>query len=137
MARAADRDGFTRVHAIGLIWIGWTMAGATVLGAIVFSVASGVRAIGQAFVVVGVPDGVSGPLAVALILVAGTVLGLWLGTPFIVAGELILVALDQRRLLAEQGRTLRRIRRGLAPLPGARPVTDRQAARLVDRLAPR
>jgi hypothetical protein len=137
MARVAGRDGFTRAHAIGLIWIGWALVGATVLGAIVFSFASGVRSIGQAFVVVGIPDGISGPLAAALILTAGSVLGLGLGTPFIAAGELILVALDQRRLLAEQARTLRRIRRGLAPPPQARPVADHEPTRLLNRLSPR
>ena len=113
------------------------MVGATVLAAIVFSLASGVRAIGQAFVVVGIPDGISGLLAAALILTAGSILSLGLGTPFIVAGELILVALDQRRLLADQARTLRRIRRGLAPPPQARPVADHEPARLLNRLSPR
>jgi hypothetical protein len=137
MARVAGRDGFTRAHAIGLIWIGWTLVGATVLGAIVFSLASGVRSIGQTFVVVGIPDGISGLLAAALILTAGSVLGLGLGTPFIVAGQLILIALDQRRLLAEQARTLRRIRRGLAPLPQPRPAAAHEPARLLNRLSPR
>jgi len=137
MAWVTGRDGVTRAHAIGLIWIGWTLVGATVLGAIVFSFVSGVRSIGQAFVIVGIPDGISGLLAATLILTGGSVLGLGLGTPFIAAGELIRIALDQRRLLAEQARTLRRIRRGLPALPQPRPAADHEPARLLNRLSPR
>jgi hypothetical protein len=137
MARVAGRDGVKRAHAIGLIWIGWTLGGATLLGAIVFSLAAGIRAIAQAFAVAGVPEGISGPLAAVLILSAGSVLGLGLGAPFIAAGELILVALDQRRLVAEQVRTLRRIRRGLASPPEPRAVAEHGSARLLNRLSPR
>ena len=137
MVRTPGRDGFTRGHAIGLIWIGWTLTGVTVLGATVFGVAAGVRAMGQAFVVVGVPDGLSGPLAVALIFTAGCLLGLGLGTPFIVPGELMLIALDQRRLLSEQTRTLRKIGRRLAPRPEPRAGADHGPARLLNRLTPR
>jgi len=137
MGRVADGDGFTRAHAVGLIWIGWTLVVATVLGAIVFSFASGVRSIGQAFVIVGIPDAISGPLAAALILSGGCVLGLGLGAPFIAAGELIRVALDQRRLLAKQVRTLRRLRRCFPSLPQSRPTANREPVGLLNRLSPR
>ena len=136
MARPVG-PGFKRAHAIGLLSIGWSLTGTIVLGAIVFSVVSGVRAIGQAFAVVGIPDGISGPLATILILSAGIVLGLALGAPFIVAGELLLVALAQRRLLAEQSRTFRRVRRAVTPPRERRPVADREPARLLNRLSPR
>ena len=79
------------------------MIGATVLGAVVFGVASGFSAVGNAFVAIGLPGDISTPLAAVLILGAGIALGTGLGTPLSVAGEIVLIALDQRRLLAQQG----------------------------------
>jgi hypothetical protein len=133
-ARSTDRDGFTRVHAIALIWIGWTIVGATMLGAAVLGVAAGAPALRRAFVAVGTPDEIAGLLAVPLIFAVGAILGLGIGTPFIVAGELIVVGLDQRRLLAQQGRMLHQLRRRLAP---PRSEADRGAISLVNRLSPR
>jgi hypothetical protein len=60
---------------------------------------------------IGIPEAISGLLAAACVLSAGAVPGLAVGAPLIVAGEMILAALDQRRVLAEQSRTLRRVRR--------------------------
>ena len=136
-ARATDRRSFTRAHATSLIWIGWTVIGATVVGAVVFGIASGFSSMGNAFVAIGIPGEMSTPLAAVLILGAGIAVGIGLGTPLIVAGEIVLIGLDQRRLLAQHGRTLRKLRRDLAPRSQARPVTDPGRERLLNRLTPR
>lgn len=136
-ARAIERDAFTRAHATSLIWIGWIAIGAAVVGAVVFGVASGFSSMGNVFVAIGLPGEISTPLAVVLILGAGLALGLGLGTPLIVAGEIVLIGLDQRRLLARHGRVLRRLRRDLAPRSLPRPITDRGPGPLLNRLTPR
>ena len=61
--------------------------------------------------------------------VAFVLVGLLLGAPFVVAGELIRVMLDQRRLLA-------RIDRRLTALD-ARPAAPERPSPLVERLRPR
>jgi hypothetical protein len=123
---------------MGLIWMGWTVVGATVLGTIVFGVASGFSAMDRTFVAVGIPAGISTPLAAGLMIGGGTALGLGLGTPLVVAGQVLLIGLAQRRLLAEQGRTLRRLRRDLAAArTPSQPVRDRAVGALLNRLTPR
>jgi hypothetical protein len=135
--RATDRRSFTRAHATSLIWIGWTAIAGTVVGTVVFGIASGFSAIGNAFTAIGIQGEISTLLAAFLILGAGIAVGIGVGTPLIVAGEIVLIGLDQRRLLAKQGRTLRKLRRDLAPRSQPRPVTDRGPERLLNRLTPR
>jgi hypothetical protein len=137
MARRPRRDRFRRGHAAALTWIGWGLTASVALGAILFGALSGVRSIAEALILIGVPGAAAGAVAVAVVLTTGFLVALAVGTPFIVAGELILVALAQRRVASRQARTLRTIRRELGGRARPRPVLDPEPARLVNRLAPR
>jgi hypothetical protein len=99
-----------RTHAVCLVWIGWTIAATAGIGALVFGFATGLRALELAFVMAGIPDRSAVVLAGMLIFAGAAVLGTAVGTPFIVAGELVLIALDQRRILLRHARALRRMR---------------------------
>jgi amino acid transporter len=137
MRRQSARDGLRRRYALGLIYVGLTVTAVTLAGAVAFSIVSGTRTIADAFVLIGVPQALAAPVAATLLLSGGAILALGLGAPFIVAGDLMLVAVAQRRLLADHARTLRAIRRGLGRRAGPLPRPDREPARLINRLSPR
>ena len=126
-----------RTHAVCLIWMGWTIAGLAGLGALVVTVATVFRPLAAVFVVAGVPDRTAGVFAAVLVLAGAVVLGMALGTPFIIAGELVRIALDQRRVLLDQARTLRRLRAKLAPATTSRGSADVRPAPLLNLLTPR
>jgi hypothetical protein len=137
MRRHSPRHALRRRYALGLIYVGLTVTAVTLAGLVAFSVVSGTRTIADAFVLIGVPSFLAAPVAATLLLTAGVVLALGLGAPFIMAGDLMLVAVAQRRLLADHARTLRAVRRGLGRRAGPLPRADREPARLINRLSPR
>lgn len=67
------------------------------------------------------------PLVAAVL--AGIVAGLFLGGPLILAGELVLVILDQRRLLVSINRRLKARKEDAGRDEGARRMADRYVRR--------
>src|SRR5687768_8045482 len=109
------RYAFTRAHARGLVWVGWTVFVACVLVGVLVAIGGTRIGLAAYFADKGYADSIARFLAAAFLVIVGTVSGVVLATPFIVAGHLVLIALDQRSIAAKHLRMARRIHRAVRP----------------------
>jgi hypothetical protein len=109
------RYAFARAHARGLIWLGWTVFATCLLVGAMFAVAGTRINLTTYFAGKGYADAAAGFLAVGVIVIVSVLGGTVLATPFIVAGQLILIALDQRAIAARHLRIAKRIHRAVRP----------------------
>lgn len=129
------RYQFTRVSAHCLVVTGAILMAVGIVSALAVAI---VGLPSEALARISTREGV--PVRAIVVVVAASS-GLLLGGALIVAGQLVLVFLDQRQLLIAQYRLLRRIRQGLAlrnggGLGGAEPSRP-EPGRPLERLRPR
>jgi hypothetical protein len=111
------RYAFTRAHARGLVWMGWTVCATCLVVGAMLTVAGTRGSLAEYFTGKGYAAAAAGLLAVGVILIVSALAGVVLATPFIVAGHSILIALDQRAIAARHLRTAKRIHRAVRPRP--------------------
>jgi hypothetical protein len=109
------RYAFTRAHARGLVWLGWTVFATCLLIGAMLMVAGTRMSLTTYFVGKGYADAAAGLLAVGVLVIVSALAGIVLATPFIVAGQLILIVLDQRAIAARHLRIAKRIHRAIRP----------------------
>jgi hypothetical protein len=109
------RYAFTRAHARGLIVAGWTMFAACVLVGAIFVLSGAMSGLTTYLTGKGYAGSAASVLAVGCVVAVSLVSGLVVATPFVVAGELILVVMDQRAIAAKHLRIAKRIHRAVRP----------------------
>ena len=109
------RYAFTRAHARGLIVAGWTMFVACVLVGMIFVLGGATNGLTAYLAGKGYVGSSASVLAVGCLAAVSVVGGLVVATPFIVAGELISIAIDQRAIAAKHLRMAKRIHRAVRP----------------------
>ena len=109
------RYAFTRAHARLLVWIGWTVFVTCVLVGALLALGGTRLGLADYFAGKGYAEPFARVLAVAFMVIVGTIAGVVLATPFIVSGHLILISLDQRAIAARHLRMAKRIHRAVRP----------------------
>ncbi len=109
------RYAFTRAHARGLVWMGWTVFATCLVVGAMLTVAGTRISLATYFAGKGYAESAAALLAVGVIVIVSALAGVVLATPFIVAGQLILIFLDQRAIAAKHLRIAKRIHRAVRP----------------------
>jgi hypothetical protein len=130
--------GFTRSWAIVNVTLGYLIISAGILVPVVLIIVGSAGSLAE--VIFGRVTAQTSATIVLwgslTVLGLGVLGGLVLGTPFVLAGQLVLILLDRRRLLVAQYRLLRRIREGLEARDRGG-VVGGESSRTLDRLRPR
>jgi hypothetical protein len=115
-----SRQTYRRAQARALVWAGGLLFAICIVAGALVALTGGTTGLATFLAGRGLGPAAANALAWSAVLAVSAVGGLVLATPLIVAGEVLLILLDQRMIAARHLRVARRIARTLRPPADAR-----------------